>query len=148
MPVLNRAFEHVVPGIIPAPVPTISLPNLTSSGAAMPPNRTILPANYQVPAHSLRLASPQVYQQRLRPPQPGQIQVVPQFRTGYSYIIGISGASSPHHQCSRHLHEAFHPKATSTSAAKEEGYLKFNVVIVRSLFHIPEVSNCPYSSML
>jgi len=75
MPVLNRAFEHVVPGIIPAPVPTISLPNLTSSGAAMPPNRTILPANYQVPAHSLRLASPQVYQQRLRPPQPGQIQV-------------------------------------------------------------------------
>merc|ERR1712012_1504118 len=58
MPVLNRAFEHVVPGIIPAPVPTISLPNLTSTGAAMPPNRTILPANYQVPAHSLRLASP------------------------------------------------------------------------------------------
>jgi len=79
MPVLNRAFEHVVPGIIPASVPTISLPDLITPGAAlaiMPPNRTVVPPpNYQVPAHSLRLQNAQGYQQRLRPPQPGQIQV-------------------------------------------------------------------------
>jgi len=79
MPVLNRAFEHVVPGIIPASVPTISLPDLITPGAAsaiMPPNRTVVPPpNYQVPAHSLRLQNAQGYQQRLRSPLPGQIQV-------------------------------------------------------------------------
>ena len=79
MPVLNRAFEHVVPGIIPASVPTISLPDLMTPGAAsaiMPPNRTVVPPpNYQVPAHSLRLQNAHGYQQRLRPPLPGQIQV-------------------------------------------------------------------------
>merc|ERR1712192_57737 len=81
MPVLNRAFEHVVPGIIPASVPTISLPDLITPGAAsaiMPPNRTVVPSpSYQVPAHSLRMQNPQGYQQRLslRPPLPGQIQV-------------------------------------------------------------------------
>ena len=81
MPVLDRAFEHVVPGIIPVSVPTISLPDLTTPGAAsaiMPPNRTVVPPppNYQVPAHSLRLQNAQGYQQRLRPPLPGQIQVI------------------------------------------------------------------------
>merc|ERR1712192_142381 len=81
MPVLNRAFEYVVPGIIPASVPTISLPDLITPGAAsaiMPPNRTVVPSpSYQVPAHSLRMQNPQGYQQRLslRPPLPGQIQV-------------------------------------------------------------------------
>ena len=77
MPVLNRAFEHVVPGIIPASVPTISLPDLITPGAAspMPLNRTVPPPNYQVPAHSLRLQNAQGYQQRLRAPLPGQIQV-------------------------------------------------------------------------
>merc|ERR550517_1847290 len=79
MPVLNRAFEHVVPGIIPASVPTISLPDLITPGAApaiMPPNRTVVPSpSYQVPAHSLRMQNAQGYQQRLRPPLPGQIQV-------------------------------------------------------------------------
>ena len=79
MPVLNRAFDHVVPGIIPTSVPTISLPDLITPGAAsaiMPPNRTVVPPpNYQVPAHSLRLQNAQGYQQRLRAPLPGQIQV-------------------------------------------------------------------------
>ena len=75
MPVLDRAFEHVVPGIIPVSVPTISLPDLTTPGAAsaiMPPNRTVVPPppNYQVPAHSLRLQNAQGYQQRLRPALP------------------------------------------------------------------------------
>ena len=79
MPVLNRAFEHVVPGIIPASVPTISLPDLITPGAAsaiLPPNRTVVQSpSYQVPAHSLRMQNAQGYQQRLRPPLPGQIQV-------------------------------------------------------------------------
>merc|ERR1712192_35763 len=89
MPVLNRAFEHVVPGIIPASVPTISLPDLITPGAAsaiMPPNRTVVPSpSYQVPAHSLRMQNPQGYQQRLRPPLPGQIQVQVQVVQG-SYM--------------------------------------------------------------